>query len=386
MLSTLGSRSFRMALWVLFLTSSAVAEDRAIAIPKPKPKPVISRRWAFLVGINDYVNYPKLRSCRQDCIALRDSLVEDARFAPSRIVMLTDDQQNRKNQPTYAQIFARLPQILEIAEPQDLVLVYLSGHGAQFEDNESKHGYFVPLDGESRQTCVPLSWLNDEMKACKARQKVLILDACRNDVEDNSGKAVQSLGHTIMAESTGTTFMTMFSCDAGQKSSEFDEANNGVFTHFLLEGLAGAADRDHDGTVDLNELHQYARESTQEWALQHGMRQSPILKGEIADPIVLSFVGPAASQPALADAIPIRTKSISTRPASESKTKPKQKKKSPAQSASNDQGSGSEETQGDADSSEEPEQHQSVPSHSGEDIKDHIIRGAIGGFGRRLFH
>lgn len=373
-----GFQWLRVALWTIVLVSPALAEDRSIAIPKPKPKVAVSRRWAFLVGIDDYVNYPKLRSCRQDCIALRDSLVEDARFSPSRIVMLTDDQQNRRNQPTYAQIFARLPQILELAEPQDLVLVYLSGHGAQFEDAENKHGYFVPLDGESRQTCVPLSWLNEEMKACKARQKVLILDACRNDVEDNSGKSVQSLGHTIMAESTGTTFMTMFSCDAGQKSSEFDEANNGVFTHFLLEGLQGAADRDKDGTVDLNELHQYARENTQEWALQHGVRQSPILKGEIADPIVLSFVGPAASQPALADAWPPRTKSISTRPAMDSKTKPKQKKKSSPQEGATNEETESGETYRESESSDEPEQHHSIPGRSGS-LQDQVIRGAIRG-------
>ena len=268
------------------------AGDRAVgAKPKPVTTREAGRRWAFLVGINEYVNHPRLKYCRQDCVALRDTLVKRGRFEPGNIVMLTDDAPEKKDQPTFGQIYARLPHVLEVAEKGDLAFVYLSGHGAQFEDEKGKHGYFIPLDGAGRQTSIPLAWVNEQLEACKASQKVLILDACRNDVVDAT-RETRSLAGSIVADTLGKTFVTLFSCDAGQRSSEYDRGPNGVFTHFLLEGLGGQADKDRDGRIDLYEAHLYARARTQQWGLQKGRPQSPILKGEIADPVVLAFVRP----------------------------------------------------------------------------------------------
>lgn len=249
------------------------------------------RRWAFLVGINDYVNQPKLKYCRQDCMSLRDTLVDRGRFEADNIVILTDDSKLDRDRPTFGQIYGRLPQVLEAADPEDLVLVFLSGHGAQFEDKQGKHGYFLPLDGSRRQTSIPLAWVTEQLESCKARSKVLILDACRNDVTE-AGRATRSLEGSIVDESQGKSFVTLFSCDAGQKSSEHDESSNGVYTHFLLEGLAGAGDRDGDKNVDLYEAHLYARRKTQQWGVKHARPQSPMLKGEIGDAITLTFVPP----------------------------------------------------------------------------------------------
>ena len=66
-----------------------------------------------------------------------------------------------------------------------------------------------------------------------------------------------------------------------QRSVEYDKARNGVFTHYLLEGLAGAADKDADSRIDLYEAHLYARRRTQRWGLQKGILQNRVLKGEI---------------------------------------------------------------------------------------------------------
>jgi len=296
------------ALGALCVPQVVGQDDRAIQA-KDKPVEVShpQRRWAFLVGINDYVSHPRLKYCRQDCGALRQTLVRHGRFEPGNIVMLTDDAAERRDQPTFGQIYARLPQVLAVAEPGDLVLVYLSGHGAQFEGAETKRGYFIPLDGAGRQTCIPVSWVTEQLEACKARQKVLILDACRNDVVD-AGKATRSLAGSVLGEAQGKSFVTLFSCDAGQRSSEYDRGPNGVYTHFLLEALTGRADKDRDGKIDLYEAHLYARNRTQQWGVQKGVLQSPVLKGQIADPIVLAYAEARADMPPLTDlAAPPRT-------------------------------------------------------------------------------
>lgn len=283
---------------LLFPGSIAWAEPpgRAIGV-RSSSRPVAGdgRRWAFMVGINNYTTQARLKFCRQDCESLKRQLVDRGRFDPGNVVMLTDDAARDQDRPTFGVIYARLPQLLEAAESEDTVVVYLSGHGAQFEDAKGKHACFIPMDGSGRQTSIPLSWVTEQLEACMAASKVLILDCCRNDVTE-AGRGGATLDDLAVRDSQGKTFVTIYSCDAGQKSSEHDTSPNGVFTHYMLEGLGGKADRDADGRVDVVEAHQYARRQTMQWGVQHSRPQSPMLKGEIGDPVTLAFVSRPARQ------------------------------------------------------------------------------------------
>lgn len=265
--------------------------DRAIGVRPATSASAAGRRWLFMVGVNEYLKQPKLKYCRQDCKALRDELVRRGEFKPENVVMLTDDAARELDRPTFAQIYDRLPQMLESAGPDDLILVYLSGHGAQFEDAKGKYPCFVPLDGGSRQTCIALSWVSEQMEACSARSKILVLDCCRNDVAQG-GKSTNSLQDSLLNASQGKGFVTLFSCDAGQRSAEHDKAPNGVYTHYLIEGLAGKADRNGDKKVDVAEAHDYAHDRTQTWGIQHAQPQEPILRGEFATKAIITFVDP----------------------------------------------------------------------------------------------
>lgn len=310
---------FQPYLMIAFILgcSFAFAEPPGRAIgtrPAAKPAAGDGRRWAFMVGINNYVSQAKLKYCRQDCAALKQELIDRGRFDSGNVVLLTDDAARDQDRPTFGVIYARLPQMLDAAEPEDMVLVYLSGHGAQFEDAKGKYAAFIPIDGSGRQTSIPLSWVTEQLEACKARSKVLILDCCRNDVTEAS-RGGATLDAAAVRDTQGKTFVTIYSCDAGQKSAEHDSAPNGVFTHYLLEGLGGLADKDGDGRIDMVEAHQYARRQTVQWGVQHANPQSPLLKGEIGDPVTLAFVsrttrpepsrlaptGPEPPRPASAD-------------------------------------------------------------------------------------
>ena len=63
-----------------------------------------------------------------------------------------------------------------------------------------------------------------------------------------------------------------------QLSSDYDRAEHGLFTHAVLTGLQGAADKDKDGMVTVRELFPYVREQVSATAAEELTReQTPVL-------------------------------------------------------------------------------------------------------------
>ena len=71
---------------------------------------------------------------------------------------------------------------------------------------------------------------------------------------------------------------------------ETSELGHGVFTYYVLQGLAGEADRDTDGVVTVSELYDYVEQQVDRKARAAGGRQRPLMKGEIEGTLPLSRV------------------------------------------------------------------------------------------------
>ncbi len=88
-------------------------------------------------------------------------------------------------------------------------------------------------------------------------------------------------------EESSRASLVFAACDWGETAREDEGLRNDIYTHFLIEGLNGAADRNADGAVTATEAHDHARRRT--FAFTQG-RQRP--SAEIlevgADPVVLS--------------------------------------------------------------------------------------------------
>lgn len=52
------------------------------------------------------------------------------------------------------------------------------------------------------------------------------------------------------------------------------ELGHGMFTYFVLKGLNGAADENHDGSVSVDELYGYVRTSVQRAARRQNREQT----------------------------------------------------------------------------------------------------------------
>ena len=74
---------------------------------------------------------------------------------------------------------------------------------------------------------------------------------------------------------------------ANEVSVEKDELRHGVFTYYLLEGLQGAADRDNDGAVTVDEVFSYVSEKVPQVT---GQEQHPVKKGTAEGNLVMSIL------------------------------------------------------------------------------------------------
>lgn len=130
------------------------------------------------------------------------------------------------------------------------LLVYYSGHA---------EGGALCL-GESR---LPLTALEARLKAAPADVRIGVVDSCRSGLATRLKGARRAPAFALedgAVRARGTVVLT--SSSANEDSQESDHIRGSYFTHHLVSGLLGDADRSGDGRVTLSEAYAYAYERT----------------------------------------------------------------------------------------------------------------------------
>lgn len=269
-------------------------------------------RWAVLIGVNDYANLQDLQYCSSDVLALKKQLVASG-FPKDQIFLLHDDAKEAKYRPNRGNIERELALVLALAGKDDLVLVAFSGHGMHLDGTS----YLCPTEAginQPQNTMVSMEHLYKQMQRSQASLKLLVVDACRNDPRPNGQKNAKAktdnrkLNQTFERPPSGILVLT--SCGAGQVSYENAKLGRGVFMNFVLEALAGRADKDKNDNVSLMELYEYAAKQTKKFvARTYSELQVPALRGEINGVFEL---GRAKSQlePEIVNSLKMRLKLI----------------------------------------------------------------------------
>ena len=249
----------------------------------------IEQRWAVLVGVNDYAELKDLQFCRKDAEAVAKQLV-DVGFPRENVFVLTDGATDAKYRPNKANIEDWISKVLRSAEAADLVLVHFSGHGVHLDGKT----YLCPTEArleDPEHTMIELPTVYGNLDRCRARRKLLWVDACRNDPRQGGSrdaaehsKSTAGLLASLRAAPEG--ILTLASCAKDQVSWEVEEFGHGVFIHYLLEGLSGKADRQErgngDNKVSMLELYNYANIKTKRFTLnERPSVQTPELFGRI---------------------------------------------------------------------------------------------------------
>jgi uncharacterized caspase-like protein len=268
-----------------------------------KPK---GKKYALLVGVRAYHHdkLPDLKYTEYDVEELAVELTKKSAGFDDLTVLTTSRGEKREAaRPTAKNIRAQLKRILGRVTKHDTVLVALSGHGVQLavEDPAGKkkdrdEGFFCPADAritrskkltELTTTLISLKELFDQLEDSGAGVKLLLVDACRNEL----GEGEKSLDADAVPKAP-RGFAALFSCAAGQKSHEtakLGAKGHGVFFHFVLEGLRGEA-KNRDGEVGWDDLTAYVRRQvprTVVKVIREGAQQSPHLVSNLVNSPIL---------------------------------------------------------------------------------------------------
>jgi len=259
----------KLSLFVACAIAAAAAPVRA------------EHRVAIVVGANDPPpGHQALRFAHEDATQIADTLRRVGRFSDVRVLL----------DPHPANLLAAVADVdreARAAGGDSLVVFYYSGHS---------DGQSIFPHGEQ----LAISELRDRLERMNARIRVGILDTCRGGAwTQTKGLTVGPALDPVDLLDVATEGTALVASSAGlENAHETDEMRGSFFTHHLTAGLLGAADRNTDGQVTLQEAFAYAKERTvRDTALLAPAPQHPSfdinLRGR--QDIVLSALGTAAS-------------------------------------------------------------------------------------------
>lgn len=241
--------------------------------------------YLIALGVSKYADERfNLNYAAKDVRDVSDLMGDDSTlYSEIKSLLITD-------QDVGAAVLDDVRAFLHDARPEDVVVLYLAGHGVL---NYKFEYYFAtyPMDFEAPEKYgVPYSELEKLLASLTPRKKALFMDTCHSGDLDKSEMesttrivadegeikfrnagvqflAVDAFGYgnsvelmqdlfTELSEGTGSTVVS--SSGGVEFSMESHEWQNGLFTFALLEGIRLLkADLNYDGKIMLSELRNY---------------------------------------------------------------------------------------------------------------------------------
>jgi hypothetical protein len=257
---------------VWFGVSIAAAADEAPKDPQS---------WALLIGCEKYEKARILPFIGNDVQKLSETFRRRCGYKAECIMAITDNSPESL-QPRKATLQAAIEKFLKQVPKGDRLVVYFSGHG--FRSKEGKL-FLAPLDIDPEKpedAGLGVQWLRDQINACPASFKLLLLDACHAGSERTAENKDKNDKNTN-SEDVGKEFVdlqnvfTIASSTASQPSQIWDEKEHSMFSYWLIEGLKGNADDNGNGQVTVDELFDYTYKAVKRTAERRGGRpQTPV--------------------------------------------------------------------------------------------------------------
>lgn len=223
----------------------------------------MGKKIALLIGVSEYEpGLNALPAAVNDVDAMQRVLAnpEMGGFTDNNIAVLKNPQRQDIEEAIY-NLFAN-------RSKDDLLLFYFSGHGIKDEigrlylstrATRKDNGKLV------KPSAVAANVLHENINDSKSQRQVIILDCCFSGaiaqgmtVKDDGTVDIQQQlggkGRAILTSSTSTQYA--FEQEGSQLS---------IYTRYIVEGIEkGAADKDSDGWISVDELHEYASAKVQE--------------------------------------------------------------------------------------------------------------------------
>ncbi len=245
------------------------------------------RIWATVVGVASYAHMPSLRYTDDDAYQFYAFLKspEGGALPDEQVQVLVDDNATKEN------ILNSMRNTLLNADENDVVLFYFSGHGVE--------GAFIPVDFDGFENRLYHHEIRQILDEAKAKHKIVLGDACHagslygeyggeEEIVASRSTVNNMLDQYYSAfENTNGGTALLMSSKGQEVSLEDSGLRSGVFSHFLIRGLKGEADFNHDNIVTIDEVFQFTLEKVSGYTVG---AQTPVLIGEYDETMPVSVV------------------------------------------------------------------------------------------------
>ena len=237
--------------------------------------------YALIVGVADYKNdffAEDLPYTLNEVEAVYSFLrsTKGGSVPAENICLLTDSSATKEN------IIIRAKALFSKAKRNDRVMFYFGGHGGD--------GCFSPYDFNGfYDSTLTYDDIKAIFKCAKCNTKLLFADACYSGgIKGESRKNdynVKTKGHNT---TDNLNIVVMTASKGDQYSWQTSEFEMGVFTHYLLKGLGGAANRDGNKYITIQELYYYVYHKVMDYTEAFGAQQTPQIFGKFDLRLIMS--------------------------------------------------------------------------------------------------
>src|SRR5262249_20288263 len=255
--------------------------------------------YAIVGGVSTYsAEALNLRYAAKDAEDMAKTLQLGAKrlFGVERVhITILSTSGNAGTIPPTKENFSKAFEVARRAKPDDILVVYLAGHGVAVKLSGETDTYcYLTQEARSTDLTDPAvretnSISSEEMvewiKRIPALKQVMVLDTCAAGAAQAKLTESRTLSsdqiRAIERLKDRTGFHVLMGAAADKLSYETSQFSQGLLTYSLLEGMKGAA-LHLDEFVDVSKLFQYAADRVPE--LARGIRLGGIQKPVIATP------------------------------------------------------------------------------------------------------
>jgi len=264
--------------WIISTNSNAQTKGLT-AIEDQKE--IAGSTKAVIVGVSDYKNVPKLTYAHTDAQLFYNYITSPAggKIDPANVKLLLNDK------ATAGQIFAALDWLVETAKEGDNVIFYFSGHGDLETKTIRQNGFLLAVDAPTASYMsggtIGIGYLQDYLETLAQQNKakvLLVTDACRSGKLAGGMEGAKQTTAALQAQ--WASIIKILSSQSGELSYEGQKwgTGGGIFTYYMVNGMQGFADKNHDGKVTLSELNIYLSETV---PAETEFKQNPYIAGNL---------------------------------------------------------------------------------------------------------
>ncbi len=257
---------------VTLATTSDLNTEQETANGKPG-----STLYVLSIGISKYKNVRPLRYADKDALDMSNAL----RFQAGSLYDSVESYVLVNEEATRGNIYSVINKISKKAKAGDMIMMFFAGHN--IHDDFSGTSYFITYDATGNDWELPFMGSVEFERV----RKFLANAPCKSILFMDGNYSPDDVRNLSDLEN-GVAVMT--STSPNELTLEGPQWNNGLFARSLIDGLAGFADADSSGYINLSELYRYVNEKIVKESLH---RQNPVY-----------FVNPVLSHFKIAKALP----------------------------------------------------------------------------------